>query len=315
MQKEITTPVLFIIFNRLDTANRVMENIRKARPKKLYIASDGPRADVKNESEVVQHVRDSILKQIDWPCDVKTLFQTQNLGCKKSVSSAINWFFENVEEGIILEDDCVPDISFFEFCQELLEKYRFDEKIGAISGAKIEKNVVDDEDYFLSKVPRIWGWATWRRAWKKYDITMNAWPEFKKQNKIAQIWEPKKYQKYWNDVFDRTFRAEIGTWDYQLVFSFFENNLMCICPKVNLVSNIGFIQSSTHTNIINHDVSALPTQSIEFPLKHPAHLLYREHNDEYVHELYLKNFKIKSALRKFGIFSIVRKIYSFFVSK
>ncbi len=315
MQKEITTPVLFIIFNRLDTANRVMENIRKARPNKLYIASDGPRASVENESEVVQHVRDSILKQIDWPCDVKTLFQTQNLGCKKSVSSAINWFFENVKEGIILEDDCVPDISFFEFCQELLEKYRFDEKIGAISGARIEKKTVDGEDYFLSKVPRIWGWATWRRTWKRYDIAMNAWPEFKKQNKIAQIWGAKRYQKYWDDIFDRTFRAEIGTWDYQLVFAFFENNLMCICPKVNLVSNIGFIQSSTHTNIANHDVSALPTQSIEFPLKHPAHLLYREHNDEYVHALYLKNFKIKSVLRKFGIFSIVRKIYSFFVSK
>ena len=315
MQKEITTPVLFVIFNRLDTASRVMENIRKARPSKLYIASDGPRADVKNESQVVQHVRDNMLKQIDWPCDVQTLFQTQNLGCKKSVSSAINWFFENVEEGIILEDDCVPDVSFFGFCQELLEKYRFDERVGAISGSRIETETVSVSDYFLSKIPRIWGWATWCRAWSKYDISMSAWPEFKTQNKIAQIWEPKKYQKYWSDIFDRTFGEEIGTWDYQLVFAFFQNNFLCICPKVNLVSNIGFIESSTHTNIINRNVSALPLQSIELPLKHPTSLSYEARNDEYVHKFYLKSFWIKNLLRKTGAFKAARKIYSFFASK
>lgn len=315
MQEEIKTPILFIIFNRLDTATRVMEQIKKVRPTSFYIASDGPRSYVADDSVLVQQVRDYVMQQIDWVCNVQTLFQPQNLGCKKAVSAAINWFFQQEEQGIILEDDCLPDTSFFYFCQELLQKYKDEPTVGAISGTHIEQQTYGSGDYFLSKIPRVWGWATWRRTWNLYDIDMNSYSNFKHEKKIERIWSSKKVQRYWLDIFDRTYAQDIATWDYQLVFTFFTHDLLCLCPNKNLISNIGFTNNSTHTNISNPIVSNLPIQSIRLPLQHPVSLSYDSHNDAYIHSYYLRAYWLKRILRKIGLFAVARQIYSFFMLK
>jgi hypothetical protein len=174
------TPVLFLIFNRPNTTEQVFEAIAKAKPRCLFVAADGPRTDKEGEAEKCQAVRD-IIKRVDWDCEVKTLFREQNLGCKEAVSSAITWFFEQVEEGIILEDDCLPSDSFFSFCAELLEKYRDDKRIMMISGDNFQDGIQrGDASYYFSSVPWIWGWATWRRAWRLYDREMQTFPSFVK---------------------------------------------------------------------------------------------------------------------------------------
>ena len=181
----LKTPILFLIFNRLDTTRRVFEEIRKQKPRQLFVASDGPRVNKDGEREIVEKTRKLVLDNIDWECEVKTLFRGENLGCKIAVSSAIDWFFENIEEGIILEDDCLPAQSFFGYCEELLEKFREDGRISVISGDNFQfgwRNTSDS--YYFSKNCHIWGWATWRRAWERYDVEMKTYPNFKKKEKI-----------------------------------------------------------------------------------------------------------------------------------
>jgi len=177
----LTTPVLFIVFNRLDTTKQVFEEIKKAKPQKLFIAADGPRNfQEKNKTDVV---RKYILENINWKCEVKTLFREKNLGCKYAVAGAIDWFFDNVEQGIILEDDCLPSQSFFKFCQEMLEKYKDDERVMHISGTNVEGISKIDQDYFFAINFNVWGWATWKRAWKLYDINVTHWPRFLKEGR------------------------------------------------------------------------------------------------------------------------------------
>lgn len=177
---KLNVPVLLLIFNRPDTTQRVFHEIRGASPLQLFISADGPRENKPGEFEKCQITRD-IVRQVDWDCEVYTNFRDKNLGCKIAVSSAIDWFFENVEEGIILEDDCLPSFSFFRFCEELLEKYRDDERIMQIGGTNLLSEWQrSDDSYYFSKYGAIWGWATWRRAWQYYDVNMKLWPEVKK---------------------------------------------------------------------------------------------------------------------------------------
>ena len=159
------TPILFLVFNRPDTTSKVFQRIREIQPLKLFIAADGPRPEKEGEKEKCETVKRSVLENIDWPCEVKTLFRNNNLGCGKAVSNAITWFFQNVEEGIILEDDILPDKSFFNFCKDLLEKYRYDERIKVIGGSNIHKKAGIKDSYYFSSICRIWGWASWRRVW------------------------------------------------------------------------------------------------------------------------------------------------------
>lgn len=207
------------------------------------------------------------MSHIDWDCKVKTLFRDKNLGCKYAVSSAIAWFFEQVEEGIILEDDCLADPTFFSFCQELLEKYRHDERVMMISGDNFQfgKNKTP-YGYYFSRYTHIWGWATWRRAWKYYDVRMSLWPETRDSNFLARILSPQE-ASYWNQVFERTYRNEIETWDYQWTLACWIQSGLTIIPSVNLVRNIGAAQG-THTT--KFDTSPLPPLEImTFPLLHP----------------------------------------------
>ncbi|MDD3083391.1 MAG: nucleotide-diphospho-sugar transferase, partial [Candidatus ainarchaeum sp.] len=207
----INIPILFLIFNRLDTTKQVFEEIRKAKPKKVYVAADGPRNI--EEKKKTDAVRKYVLDNIDWKCNVKTLFRKNNLGCGKAVSQAITWFFKNEEMGIILEDDCLPSQSFFPFCEELLKKYKDNEKIMHISGFNpVSKNKYSEADYFFSYTASIWGWATWRRAWKKYDFNMIDYKKFESSDLIKKLFINTRIQNSYLNNFFLVFERKIDTW-------------------------------------------------------------------------------------------------------
>jgi hypothetical protein len=246
-------PVLFLVFNRPETTLKVFNRIRLIKPKKLYVVADGPRPN--NTTDVINcnKVKD-IVSQIDWNCEIKTIFRTKNLGCKKSVSSGITWFFKNEEMGVILEDDTLPDLTFFSFCERLLLKYKDDLSVMQISGSTFIneeiKNKYLDGDYFFSKYFHIWGWATWRRSWQLYDeymIDYNINGSAIIKNNTSNLLE----YIYWKRQFNLTYLNKIDTWDNSLLYSMWKNNLLAIQPKYNLVENIGFGPESTNTpNII-----------------------------------------------------------------
>ncbi len=242
------TPILFLIFNRPEETKRVFEKIKEQKPQYLYVAADGARQNKQGEAELCKQTRE-IIKQVDWDCEVKMLFRDENLGCKKAVSQGITWFFDNVEEGIILEDDCLPSNSFFEFCEKNLAKYRYDTRIMHISGENPLDMEFGDAGYYFSKIPHIWGWASWKRAWNLYDTEFQNFDYFIENNIIQNIFEQKEVQKYWNKVFKRVKNGEINTWDYQWTYALFVNNGLSIVPNKNMVSNIGFGHSdAAHTS-------------------------------------------------------------------
>lgn len=260
------TPILFIVFNRPDATAQVFSAIRKAKPKKLFIAADGPREKVAGEKDLCDKVRD-IVENVDWPCEVKRLFRSKNLGCRLAVSGAIDWFFNNVEEGIILEDDCLPTQSFFKFCTAMLSKYHRDESIMHISGSNFQRpeNKINN-NYYFSKYVHVWGWASWRRAWKKYDVGMKDWPRIKAQDKINYVFNSVLEREYWYTILESVFQGKIDTWDYQWVYSIWKNRGGAITPCVNLIENIGHGKNSTHMSL-----RKLQTQTEQ--MKFPAVLL------------------------------------------
>lgn len=262
-------PILFIIFNRPDVTKRVFERIRKAQPRQLFIAADGHRVNVLTDIKLCESARQAV-KLIDWDCNVQTLFRETNLGCKLGVSSAINWFFEQVEAGIILEDDCLPHISFFRFCGELLQKYSIDERVMAINGTNFQfGSRYSNDSYYFSRYVDVWGWATWRRAWQNYDITMKNWSRFRDNQQLVDLFGTEEAAGYWSERFDRTARGEVDTWDFQWIFASLLQGGMSIVPNVNLVSNLGFGINATHTKRLNYALADLPAHAMRFPLRHP----------------------------------------------
>lgn len=263
----LNTAVLFLVFNRLDTTIKVFEAIRKAKPPRLYIGADGPRKDRPGEEEKVNAVREYLLGNIDWECELKTLFREDNLGCKYAVSRAITWFFKNEEMGIILEDDCLPRQSFFWFCEELLVKYYNENRIMQINGMCYLNNVKIEQSYFFTKYNHIWGWASWRRAWEKYEIDFkNFEDDF---NKIDNVFLSNAEKQYWYKVFRRYYDGLIDTWDYSWTFSIWKNNGLAIYPKISMIRNLGFGPEANHTksskfNWLGFDI----TGDIYF-IKHP----------------------------------------------
>ena len=199
----LNTPILFLVFNRLDATKQVFEVIRKVVPSKLYIGCDGPRDNREGEDKKVKAVREYVLDSIDWDCEIKTLFREKNLGCGKAVSSAISWFFENEEMGIILEDDCLPSLSFFPYCEELLIKYKEDARIYHISGHNPLTYTKTKYSYYFVRIQHCWGWASWRRAWEKYNFDITDLDDFIEQKKINKIFTRSVDRNYWIDPFKK----------------------------------------------------------------------------------------------------------------
>jgi hypothetical protein len=241
------TPILFIIFKRLDTAKQVFTVIRQIQPSMLFISADGPRQMVDGEKERCKKVRDYVLNSIDWNCEVKTLFRDENLGCGKAVSGAITWFFEQVEQGIILEDDCVPSLSFFPYCEELLARYKDTDNIYHISGYNPLGCIKNLYSYYFARIQHCWGWASWRLAWKQYRFDIKGLDAFIAGKNIDKIFKRKCDRQYWLHIFKEMEQHKIDTWDYQWTYTIFQNNGVCINPSENLISNIGFDGDATHT--------------------------------------------------------------------
>lgn len=266
---EFDTPILFLIFNRPDLTEKVFGQIRKIRPKQLFIGADGPRKDKPGEDEKCQATRQLVLDMIDWDCEVKTLFREENLGCGLAVSQAITWFFEHVEMGIILEDDCYPDLSFFLFCHELLNYYKDDKRVMMVSGTNLLTSTSIESSYLFSKIGTIWGWASWRRSWDFYDYQLSFLEGIKQNGEINNINISK------NELNQRLVNAQkvkdgiIDTWDYQWTFARLINNGLSIISSNNLVSNIGCNEEGTHIQIENNPFANLSTQKFKLPLRHP----------------------------------------------
>lgn len=278
---ETCAPVLLLAFNRPETTAAVLESLRPVRPARVFFAVDGPRSGRDGEPERVAEVR-RLAREIDWPCRVETLFRDRNLGCRAAVSEAIAWFFDHVEAGIVLEDDCVAHPSFFRFAAELLTRFRDDERVFMISGDNFQFGRRRSRySYYFSRHTHIWGWATWRRAWKHYDDRMTAWPELRAQGWLATILGNGAAADYWTRVFDATHQQRNDSWAYRWTYSAWTRQALTILPAVNLVSNIGFGDAATHTRLGTSRLARLPVQEMRFPLAHPPEVARDEDADRY----------------------------------
>jgi hypothetical protein len=261
------TPILFLTFNRPEITELVFEEIRKVKPSRLYVASDGPRATYIEDIKKIKQTRD-IVNKIDWKCDLKELFRDENLGCGRACSEAVSWFFDNEEEGIILEDDTLPRPSFFEFCQELLDKYRDDTRVWHISGHKHLGIKSDDYSYNFSNYPQLWGWATWRRAWQNYEFNLSSSLSLIENSlNNYNIFRSDKEIELRIKILKKVLSGRLDTWDYQWEFTIRINNGLSIRPSVNLVENIGFGEAATHTK--KSPRKKYESEEMNFPLQHP----------------------------------------------
>lgn len=264
--------VLLIVFNRPGSTREVFETVRQARPTRLYVAADGPRDGRDGEAALCEEAR-CIATAVDWPCQLTTLFRDTNAGCKAAVSEAISWFFEHEPEGIILEDDCVPDSSFYRYCEELLDRYRDDPRVMTIGGnyfgnARIAPFATS---YFFSRHVEIWGWASWRRAWALYDRNMADWPRLRDSGWLASIGEGVSgFERNWINTFAPVHAGRVNTWDVQWVFSVWRSGGLSVLPTKNLVANIGFNENATHTKEDDQFYSRVQRERMLFPLRHPS---------------------------------------------
>lgn len=281
---QFNTPILFLIFNRPDITKLVFQEIRKVRPRQLFISADGPR-DGKDDEEKCAAAR-SVCSGIDWECDVKILFSERNWGCGKGPARGITWFFNHVEEGIILEDDCLPAPSFFGFCELLLQRYRYDYRIMEIGGANLiaKDCAADAHSYYFSEHCHTWGWATWKRAWKLYDYRIERFGEFFVRKLLSESFDSKIERDYFMSIFEKTYTCiESATWwDYQWEFARRINGGLSIVSRNNLIVNIGLGNDATHTLDPKGFGSHLELHDISFPLKHPDCIVpFKKRDKEY----------------------------------
>jgi hypothetical protein len=279
--RPLNTAVLFLVFNRPGVTEQVFEAIRQAKPPRLYVAADGPRPDRPGEAERCAEVR-RVATTVDWPCEVKTLFRENNLGCKIGVSGGINWFFENEEEGIILEDDCLPHPDFFTFCAALLEHYAEDERVAVITGNNFQNSQKRcDASYYFSKYNHCWGWATWRRAWKHYQGDLPFWPKWQSSEEWHRLTPDSVERRYWNKIVERVRDKKVDSWAYPWTASVWFKGGLTATPNVNLVSNIGFGSESTHTASSNNPLAEMATNTLG-NITHPLSVLQDVAADRYV---------------------------------
>jgi hypothetical protein len=312
------TPVLFLIFKNPEVTSKVFSRIREIKPAILYISADGPRANRENEDAECEATR-RLTENIDWECKVYRRYLPENLGCRAAVSSAISWMFETETHGIILEYDCLPDLSFFSFCETMLDKYVDDETVMHISGDNFQNGITrGDGSYYYSSITGIWGWATWRRAWKYFDADITKLPEFVKSGKIKNVLSKPHLQRYFLKKFESIFlKKNISTWGFGWSFAVMNNDGLCIVPNINLVSNIGFGEDATHANDSSSPFSNLNTGSM-YSIQHPSKkLLCVEADNFYTESVYrLENTLSKKLSRaKNFLTSFVPKPMKVFIKK
>ena len=267
-----------MIFNRPEQTRQVFREIARYKPARLLVVADGPRTT--EEERRCLETR-SVIDQVDWHCEVLTNYSDINLGCKRRILSGLDWVFEQCEAAIILEDDCLPHPSFFLYCAELLERYRYDTRVMMISGNNfVEKHKNLSYSYYYSLYPLIWGWASWRRAWKYYDTGMALWPNLRESSWLSDILGQHDATIYWRNSFDSAYHGEVDTWDYTWTYSCWTQSGSAICPAVNLVSNIGFGEHASHTGDTSHVLANVPSSELIFPISHPPVMIRERTIDE-----------------------------------
>ncbi len=270
--EQIKTPIVLLIFNRPQYTEKVLAKIKKVRPQKLYVVADGARND--GEWEKCNAAR-KIIENIDWECEVYKNYADTNMGLEDRVSSGISWVFEHEERAIILEDDCLPDLTFFEFAEEMLQRYNDDDRIMMVSGSNPVDTYTIKDSYVFSRYFSIWGWATWKRAWGKYDPLMKEWPTLKTEQQLESFYTHKEFLYYINSLFDDVYSGKTKSWATRWFYSCLINNGLTIVPKSNLVSNIG--TEGTNTSGKNNNVPIQPINMTD--IKKP-HLVFPDHNYE-----------------------------------
>lgn len=300
----MNTPVVFIVFNRPEPTRRVLERIRQARPPKLLVVCDGPRAHVPTDAARVAEVRKIIAQGVDWPCEVLTNYAETNMGCGERPFTGITWAFSLVEEIIVLEDDCLPDPSFFTFCEEMLVRYRDDERVMHINGTNfLASRLHPGTSYFFSKCIWVWGWASWRRAWQNYSFTMAGWEE--RANVLEQSFDSRRERAFWLSSFQEA-RADwkaAAVWDFQWIFACWTRGGLSVVPSLNLVENLGFGVDATHTTNESNELShlRLPAERLEIT-SHPRSVTRSRFRDQMMFCAYLGETldwrtKLKGTLR------------------
>jgi hypothetical protein len=277
------TPALIIIFNRPEVTAKVAEAIAKAKPPLVFVFADGPRTDRPGEAEKCAATRAAI-DRIDWPCDVLKNYSDVNLGCGRGVTSGIDWVFHQTDRAMIFEDDCLPDPSFFPFCDELLERYRDDERIMQIAGCNLQcGHRRGAHSYFFSRFNTCWGWATWRRAWNHMDLSMKKWSAYRHTSWVLDRVGDAAAARYLSQKFEDAYRAggRIDYFDYPWMFATWVQNGLCIVPNVNLVSNIGFGDHATHTKWSESRWANLARTGMPFPLQHPPSIMRHQEADDF----------------------------------
>jgi hypothetical protein len=310
-------PIILIVFNRPELTRRVFERVRLAQPRELFVVADGPRPGHPADASKCSLVRE-IVAQVDWDCTVHRDYADTNMGCGRRVSSGITNGLSQLGEAIILEDDCVPDMSFFRFCDELLESYRNDERVMSISGTNYQGGIWRGSgSYYFSKYPQCWGWATWRSAWESFDLRMQDWPEFRSSRSFHEVCREDEERTMWSGIFDRVVAGEIDTWDIQWMHCCWKNGGLTVIPNQNLVENVGFGSDATHTMANDHWTAPQSTTMDE--LFHPEEMTCDENADWLTFETVFRppGFQptVSQAIRmKFGAIrrSVMNAVFSFF---
>lgn len=280
-------PILFIIFNRLDTTKEVFEAIKEYQPDKLYISSDAARDHIPGENEIVQSTRDYVLNNITWECEIKTFFRDTNVGCGRGVSEPISWMFKYEEVGIILEDDCLPSPNFFPYCEEMLIRYKDNKQVMTIGGFNNQGFGISSDNYIFTRYIAVWGWATWKRAWEKFENREKYWDKVVSE-KLHYQWFSKiegyLRMKNWKPVFE-----SFSSWGYMWFVTCLYNNGLTVLPKSNLIRNIGIGDDSTHTKIITHDQKNMRYGNIKFPLQIATPVQVNKKYENRLQKNYLRN--------------------------
>ncbi len=276
---QFPVPIVLLIFNRPDHTRQTFAQVQALKPAKLYIVADGPRTEA--EAERCQQVRE-IAAQIDWPCEVKHNYAEQNMGLKARISSGLNWVFKQEERAIILEDDCVPDPSFFPFCAAMLDRYADNAQVMHISGDNFGYAPRGEASYYFSHYVHVWGWATWRRAWQHFDLDLTFWRDPAQRQVALSRLKMRPMRSYFSRIFQKCYDGEIKTWDYPWMASCLLHNGLCVMPRHNLVTNIGAGEDSTNTRNTRTFFAGRPLHTMPFPLNHPASVALDDRGDRHI---------------------------------
>lgn len=273
-----STPILLLLFNRPDATAQVFDQIRRHKPKKLFIAADGPRKGNAEDADNCRLARE-VVAAMDWDCEVATLYHDKNLGCGLAPATAITWFFNHVDGGIILEDDCLPNDSFFGYCEMLLNKYADEPQVMMVCGTSYQPKALTADSYYFSRYPHAWGWATWKRAWAHYNFELTKDNEPERVAVLKNVFATQREVKLWRNNL-RMIDNGLDAWDYQWMYWMWKNNGVCIVPWKNMVANIGFGQNATHTT----DQYSIQSKMQRYDLteiRHPAAIVVNEQADKY----------------------------------